>query len=264
MADVALRDAERGRDVLFEDARIEPRLDGGDVVIFAQEVGGKGGGGDDVVAGWVDVHVFQRRNACFDQREAHRTGVVREVFAQDEQVDDVILARRFFDEVAVAVGKRVGIHDDGGDAASRHVFAAQRREVLRQAVQRVFKEIQLVFNVGDFAEPQPGKGIARACFGVHVAGGISGAVHVVHQRAHQGVEEAAALMFVVNGDTFQDVAVTRAGGNQRAVIVIDAIDRVQMRFATDAFAREQRLPGGAVGCNARRKKLLYQRALRGG
>ena len=189
---------------------------------------------------------------------------MREVFAQDEQMDDVILARRFFHEVAVAVGERVGVHDDGGDAASRHVFAAQRREVLRQAVQRVFKEIQLVFNVGDFAEPQPGKGIARACFGVHVAGGISGAVHVVHQRAHQGVEQAAALMFVVNGNTFQDIAVTRAGGDEPAVIVVDAIDRVQMRFATDALAREQRLPGGAVSGDARRKKLLYQRALRGG
>ena len=71
-------------------------------------------------------------------------------------------------------------------------------------------------------------------------------------------------MFVVNGNTFQDIAVTRAGGDESAVIVVDAIDRVQMRFATDALAREQRLPGGAVSGDARRKKLLYQRALRGG
>ena len=164
----------------------------------------------------------------------------------------------------MAVGERVGVHDDGGDAPARDVFAAQGFQVLRQAVQRVFEEVEFVVNVGNFAEAEPGEGVARAGFGVNVAGVVSGAMDVVHQRAHQGVEQAAALVFVVNGDTFQDVAVARAGGNERAVVGVDTIDGVQMAFTTDAFAREQCLPGGAVGGDARRKELLHQRFFRGG
>ena len=248
--------------MLFEDAGIQPRLDFRHVRVFAQEVGGKGRCRDDVVAGRVDVDVGKIRRARLNQCEAHRAGKLRQVFTQYKKVHHVVFPRRLFHEVAVTVGEGIGVHDDGGDAVARHVLPAQRLQVMRQAAHGVFEEIEGVVHMGDVAEAEVTKGVTGIGFGINVAGTVATRENVAHQAAHQFVEEAAALVGAINSDTFQDVAVAGARGNQGAVVAVYAIHGIKIGFAPDAFALQEFKPGDAVGGDTGGEKLLHQRQRR--
>ena len=69
-------------------------------------------------------------------------------------------------------------------------------------------------------------------------------------------------MLVINSDTFQDVAVAGARGNQGAVVAVNAIHGIKIGFAPDAFALQEIKPSDAVGSDTGGEKLLHQRQRR--
>ena len=174
----------------------------------------------------------------FTDTEWHETGIL----AHDEEVHKVIFCCGLFNEVLVAKGKGIGIHDNGRDALPCYecrTFRSKAGEVIRKAMAPVFHKAEFTGHACDFIKAEVTKEFGTLTFRIEEELQIAACMLQLDEMREDGIQQAFALMTAVYGETAQGILKAAARSDEVQVIVIDAAGVVKIFIPTDALFGKQ-------------------------
>ena len=148
-----------------------------------------------------------------------------------------------FDQIAVAHGKWVGIHDDGTDFRvlsfftfeESRSFSLQTFQVVRKAGPAVFHENNLALYPGNLVKTQITKETRSIAFCIQKETGVATAVLKLDQMGDDLVHQAFTLVLGRNSHAAQCVGKTGAGCHKIVIIIKQSDAVIKIFVPLDSF-----------------------------
>ena len=243
VADIAAGEIQRACDA-GEQRRVELRVRAGDELVVLEEVRRERRGGDHVAAGGDDGHVGVFCSRGLHHRQTVGKGHEAPVLAEHKQHHARVFPGRPLQQIRVAVGERVAVHDQrraGRIEAALGQLRGELAQVAVKAVAAVLHEHETAVHARDLVKAARGKELRAVALGVQEQVRVA-ALHLhLHQMRHDVGHEALAAVRGGDGHAAQRVFKDGAGGEHLAVVRKDAGGIGEVSVAHDALGAQQRV-----------------------